>query len=248
MNIDDDYKYFYKALRHHVPDSKRREGIQKELHFETKISQSMLSQICSGYRNASHRNQVKIAQALGYRGLDECISFGRSLIQPNITEPSISMDIVEGIVTETVDPLSPPSPIHSDSAAAIMSRNLSHNIGSHLISPDKHIPALATPELRSTDTDHRGSIRVLTVKGDPSPIPDEIQAQAMRDNLEIIIQSGDMEIIETIKSNLLTFKRMVEQAMEIRELKSNDKTKDEKIDYIMRQLKQDADESKSRSA
>lgn len=111
MDLDDDYKYFYATLRHHVPDSKKREGIQKELHYETKISQSMLSQICSGYRNASHRNQVKIAQALGYRGLDECIAFGRTLILASVTESITSKDDVDGTVTLKGEPLPPRGPL-----------------------------------------------------------------------------------------------------------------------------------------
>jgi hypothetical protein len=79
--------------------------------------------------------------------------------------------------------------------------------------PDPPVPLASVPN----------NVHLLPAREKPPPTHEEQQAQAMRDNLEIIIKSGDAEIIESIRSNLVTFKRTVELAMEIRTLKAENK-------------------------
>ena len=82
---DDDDSCFYIAFKHHLPEGKR-DGVQKRIHHETGISQSMLSQIYSGTRNAGLKNQIKIAKAFGF-SYDEFVDLGRSLLETGFPPP-----------------------------------------------------------------------------------------------------------------------------------------------------------------
>jgi hypothetical protein len=109
MEPDENYPYFYEALKHFVPENKR-DGIQKDLHYNAGISQSLLSMIRSGSRKGSTRVHMRIAKALGY-SYEEFIKFGRSLILAEVTESSTSTDTVDAAVTLADEPLPPPGPL-----------------------------------------------------------------------------------------------------------------------------------------
>ncbi len=85
MEPDENYPFFLKALKHFVPE-KKRDGMQKKLHYDAGISQSLLSMIISGKKPGSVRSHMKIANALGY-SYDDFVSFGRSIETGNSPEP-----------------------------------------------------------------------------------------------------------------------------------------------------------------
>jgi hypothetical protein len=91
------------------------------------------------------------------------------------------------------------------------------------ISDDVAVEIIRNGKLVPTPQPPPNNVHLLPAREKPPPTHEEQQAQAMRDNLEIIIKSGDAEIIESIRSNLVTFKRTVELAMEIRTLKAENK-------------------------